>query len=110
MSERSRDIASKEFTDITVDWGPVDHVLVPYDRVDTLHKASKTGPDHVQARARIPSYAIILERVLRQLDEYLHVTFKVPVEGNDTKHKPDEREGTVHLIRRGIHYSSRMCN
>ena len=46
-------------TYITVDWRPVDHVLVPYDRVDTLQEASKTGPDHVQASARIPNYAVI---------------------------------------------------
>jgi hypothetical protein len=48
----------KKFTDDTVDRSPVGHVLVPYDRVDELQQASKTGPDQVQARARIPSYAV----------------------------------------------------
>jgi hypothetical protein len=45
-------------TDITVYWSPVDHVLVPYDGVDTLQETSKTGPDHEQASARIPSYTV----------------------------------------------------
>jgi hypothetical protein len=49
-------------TDITVYRGPVDHVLVPYDRVDKLQEASKTGPDHVQASARIPSYVVIFRK------------------------------------------------
>ena len=49
-------------TDITVHRSPVDHVLVPYDRVDTLQEASKTGPDHVQTSARIPSYVVILRK------------------------------------------------
>jgi hypothetical protein len=54
MSERSRQRIN-EFTDITVDGSPVDHIPVPYDRVDALHKASKAGPDHEQASRRIPS-------------------------------------------------------
>ena len=49
-------------TDITVNRNPIDHVLVPYNRVDTLQKASKTGPDHEQASARIPSYVVILRK------------------------------------------------
>jgi hypothetical protein len=49
-------------TDITVYRSPVDHVLVPYDRVDTLQEASETCPDHEQARARIPSYVVILRK------------------------------------------------
>ena len=48
-----------KFTDITVDWNPVDHVPVPYDRVDALHQASETGPDHIQASARIPGWGRI---------------------------------------------------
>ena len=47
---------------ITVYRSPVDHILVPYDRVDTLQEASKTGPDHEQASASIPSYVIILRK------------------------------------------------
>ena len=46
------------FTYVTVDRSTVDNVLVPYDRIDALHQASKTGPDHVQASARIPSCAL----------------------------------------------------
>jgi hypothetical protein len=42
-------------TYITVDRSLVDHVFVPYDRVDTLQQASKTGPNHKQACARIRS-------------------------------------------------------
>ena len=45
-------------TDITVDRNPVDHVPVPYNRVDALHQASETYPDHIQASARIPSWSI----------------------------------------------------
>ena len=50
----------KRHTDITVDRSPVGHVLVPYDRVDELQEASKTGPEHVQTSACIPSYVLIL--------------------------------------------------
>ena len=56
-------------TDIAVYRSPVDHVLVPYDRVDTLQEASKTGPDHEQASTRIPSYVIILS--LRKNTEFV---------------------------------------
>jgi hypothetical protein len=52
----------KGLTDITVDGGPVDHVFVPYDGVDALQQASKTGPDHVQASARIPSCAVQFQK------------------------------------------------
>jgi hypothetical protein len=45
------------FTDITVDRSTVDHILVPYYRVDALQEASKTGPKHVQTSARIPNCA-----------------------------------------------------
>ena len=45
-------------TDITVDRSPVDHVPVPHDRVDALHQASETCPDHEQASARIPSWPV----------------------------------------------------
>ena len=41
-------------TNIAVNRSSVDHILVPYDRVNALHKASKPDPDHVQASARIP--------------------------------------------------------
>ena len=44
------------FTDITVNWNPVDHVPVPYDRVDALYQASETCPEHIQASARISSW------------------------------------------------------
>ena len=37
-------------------------------------------------------------------------TFKVPVEGNDTEHKANEREGTVQLVRREMHRILRMYN
>jgi hypothetical protein len=30
-------------------------------------------------------------------------TFKVPIEGNDTQHEANEREGRVDLVRRGRH-------
>src|SRR5713226_8653021 len=56
-------------------------------------------------RAR-PSF---LERMI-QSGEYLYVTFKMPVEGNGRQHKTNEREGTVQLVRRGMHYSSQMCS
>ena len=59
MNERRRII---KHTDITVDRSPVDRVLVPYDRVDELHEASKTGPGHVQTSACIPSYVVILRK------------------------------------------------
>ena len=45
----------KGLTDIAVNRSSVDHILVPYDRVNALHKASEPDPDHVQAGARIPS-------------------------------------------------------
>ena len=48
----------KGLTDITVYWSPVDHVIVPYDGVDALQQASKTGPGHEQAGACIPSCAV----------------------------------------------------
>ena len=48
----------KGLTDITVDRGPVNHVIIPYDGVDTLQQASKTGPGHEQASAGIPSCAV----------------------------------------------------
>jgi len=63
VSERTLESQRIEgVTDITIDRSPVDHVLVPYDRIDALYEASKSGPDHVQASARIPSYAIILRK------------------------------------------------
>ncbi len=43
MNERQR---IKGHTDVTVDRSPVDHILVPYDRVDALQQASKAGPNH----------------------------------------------------------------
>ena len=59
-SEYALERGLRKFTDITVDGSPVGRVFVPYDRVDALQQASKTGPDHEQASARIPSYAVIL--------------------------------------------------
>jgi len=59
VNERQR---LKGHTDVTVDGSPVDRVLVPYDRIDALQEASKTGPGHVQACARIPSYVVILRK------------------------------------------------
>jgi hypothetical protein len=66
--------------DVTVDRGPVDHILVPYNRVDALYQASNTSPSHVHAGAGIPS-------------------FKMPIEGNGTKHEAKEREGGVNRVR-----------
>jgi hypothetical protein len=39
------------------------------------------------------------ERILQSMNSCTF-TFKVPVEGNDTEHKANEREGTVQLVRR----------
>ena len=47
-----------ELTDITVDRSPVDHVIVPHNRVDALYQASNTSPKHVHAGAGIPSCVI----------------------------------------------------
>ncbi len=45
----------KGHTDIAVNRNPIDHVPVPYDRINTLDEASNADPEHVQASARIPS-------------------------------------------------------
>jgi hypothetical protein len=37
----------------------------------------------------------------------LPLAFKVPVEGNDTEHKTNEREGSIKLVRRGRHCGAR---
>ncbi len=50
-------IVEREPTDVRVDRSPVDHVMVPDDRVDALYEAAKTCPCHVQASACIPSCA-----------------------------------------------------
>jgi hypothetical protein len=71
-------------TDITVYRNPVDHVLVPYDRVDTLQEASKTGPDHEQTSTRIPSYVHHSQKEWGNQVNSCTFTFKVPVEGNGT--------------------------
>jgi hypothetical protein len=46
----------KELTNVTIDRSPNHHVIVPQNRVDALHQASKATPEHQQAGARIPSY------------------------------------------------------
>jgi hypothetical protein len=43
-------------TNITVDGGLDDHVVVPQDGIDALHKAANTDPSHVHASASVPSY------------------------------------------------------
>ena len=45
-------------TDITVDRSPVDHVFVPYDRVDEQYQTRETSPCHVQASCHVPSYGV----------------------------------------------------
>ena len=48
----------RELTDVRVDRSPVDHIVVPDDRVDALYEAAKTCPCHVQASACIPTCAV----------------------------------------------------
>jgi hypothetical protein len=48
----------KGLTEITVERSPVDHVIVPNDGVDALQQASKAGPGHEQASARIPCCSV----------------------------------------------------
>jgi hypothetical protein len=45
-------------TDDTVDRSPVDHVFVPYDRVDALYQTTETSPCHVRASCHVPSYGV----------------------------------------------------
>lgn len=43
-------------TKITPGYVLDNHVVVPYDGVDTLNKARNPHPEHVQASASVPSY------------------------------------------------------
>ena len=65
----------KGLTDITVDRSPVDRVLVPYNRVDALQEASKTGPDHVQASACIPTCAVRSQNGMPESRELEHIIY-----------------------------------
>jgi hypothetical protein len=47
-------------------------------------------------------------RKMFQQRECFHYTFKVPVEGNSTKHKTNEGKGSIKFVRRGRHRGS--CN
>jgi hypothetical protein len=47
---------------ITVDGGLDDHVVVPQDGIDALHKAANTDPSHVHASASVPSLQMPIER------------------------------------------------
>jgi hypothetical protein len=77
--------------------------MVPYNRIDELHQASETRPEHIQASPRIPScVAQSLESVPQSRDCGPR-TFKMPIEGNDTQHEANERESGVNLVRRGRH-------
>jgi len=68
FSKRLR-VCDSSITDVTVDWGLVDHIVIPYDRIDTLHEA-ESSPTLVR-------------------------TVEVPIEGNGTHHETDEGENGI---------------
>jgi hypothetical protein len=68
-------VSWQELADVTVDRSLVDRVLVPYDRVDELHQASKADPSHIQASARIPSCVAGFLNTT-QAHEYLYLLSK----------------------------------
>jgi len=47
---------------LTVDRVLKDHIVVPYDGVDTLNETTNTNPEHVQTSARVPSFQMPIER------------------------------------------------
>lgn len=57
MLVNAREQRIKGLTNITVYRSPIDYVVVPYNRIDKLHQASQTRPEHIQASPRIPGCA-----------------------------------------------------
>ena len=53
-----REATYQALTDVTVDWSPVDHVFIPYNRIDALYQTPKTSPCHVHASSDVPSYGV----------------------------------------------------
>ena len=61
---------NQEFTNKTVNPSPVNHIFVPYDRVDIVHETPETDPSHIQASTSIPS----CENCITYLDLVLQLT------------------------------------